>query len=109
LVNGHTVPDATIPIVFGIGQDPVELGLVANLARPGGNATGFDLFTKKVVGKRLGLLHNMVPKAVRVAVLVNPATPSTAVTLQNRTGGARRRLQWEAVPPTAALPPQPQQ
>jgi putative ABC transport system substrate-binding protein len=74
---------ATIPIVFGIGQDPVELGLVASLARPSGNATGFNLFTKEVVGKRFGLLHDMVPKAVHVAVLVNPANPSTAVMLQN--------------------------
>jgi putative ABC transport system substrate-binding protein len=68
---------ATIPIVFGVAEDPVRLGLVASLARPDGNATGMNLFTTEAVAKELGLLHGLVPKAVRIAVLVNPANAAT--------------------------------
>jgi putative ABC transport system substrate-binding protein len=69
---------ATIPIVFGVAQDPVQLGLVASLARPGSNATGINFFLQEVVAKRMRLLHDLVPKAVRIAVLVNPGNTSTA-------------------------------
>src|SRR6516162_6128329 len=81
---------ATIPIVFGVGEDPVKLGLVASLARPGGNATGVNLFTQEVLAKRLGLLHDLVPKAVRIALLVNPANvPVAEATLREIPEAAR--------------------
>ena len=70
----------TIPIVIGEGEDPVGLGLVANLARPSGNVTGIYFLLDELAAKRLRLLHDMVPKAVRVAVLVNPANKQTTAT-----------------------------
>jgi putative ABC transport system substrate-binding protein len=69
---------STIPIVFSVAQDPVQLGLVASLARPGGNATGLNFFSREVAAKRLRLLHDLIPKAVRVAVLLNPANAGSA-------------------------------
>jgi len=81
---------ATIPIVFGVAEDPVKLGLVASLARPGGNVTGINYFDQEVNAKRLALLHELVPKAVRVAVLVNPAdTRGTETTLRDVQEAAR--------------------
>ena len=82
----------TIPIVFGVAEDPVKLGLVASLARPGGNATGINFLASEVVAKRLGLLHDLVPKAVRVAVLINPANAPTAETTLRDMPEAARAL-----------------
>ena len=67
----------TIPTVFEVGGDPVELGLVASLSRPGGNLTGVSLLNAELGPKRLELLHQVVPAAATVAVLVNPANPNT--------------------------------
>jgi putative ABC transport system substrate-binding protein len=68
----------TIPIVFAVAEDPVRLGLVGSLARPGGNLTGVNFLTSELQAKRLELLRELVPRAARVAVLVNSANAATA-------------------------------
>jgi putative ABC transport system substrate-binding protein len=80
----------TTPVVFGVSEDPVKLGLVVSLARPGGNLTGINFFVTEYDAKRLALLHELVPKAVRIAVLVNPTNaPATESTLRDIPEAAR--------------------
>jgi putative ABC transport system substrate-binding protein len=89
----------TIPIVFDTGDDPVRLGLVASLARPGGNLTGINFFTAELATKRLELLRELVPGAIRIAVLVDPAGPTTTEsTLRDIEAAARAmRLQIQVL------------
>src|SRR5262245_40654900 len=83
---------STIPIVFSVNEDPVRLGLVASLARPGGNLTGINFLGTELAAKRLELLHELVPAATRVAVLVNPANAAnTETTLRDVETAARAK------------------
>jgi putative tryptophan/tyrosine transport system substrate-binding protein len=90
---------AQIPIVFIANEDPVGLGLVASLARPGSNVTGVNIFAAELTAKRLNLLHELVPGAARVGVLINPANATSAEsTLRDAAGAARSiGLQIEAL------------
>ena len=89
---------AAIPIVFSIGGDPIQTGLVANLNRPGGNVTGFSSMNAELATKQVGLLHELLPAAERFAVLVNPANLSNEfVTRDVRTGAAALGLEIEAL------------
>jgi len=80
---------STIPIVFGIHSDPVGSGLVASLARPGGNVTGLSMLSRDLVGKHLQLLKEAVPRISRVAVLSNPSNPSLALSVTEAEAAAR--------------------
>jgi putative ABC transport system substrate-binding protein len=73
---------SSVPVAFAVDDDPVRLGLVASLSRPGGNLTGLNFVTNELAAKRLDLLHEMVPSAKRIAVLVNPTYPSADGTLR---------------------------
>jgi ABC-type uncharacterized transport system substrate-binding protein len=82
----------TIPIVFYLGADPVQAGLVASLSRPGGNLTGLVTLNVEVAPKRLELLHELVPTATIIAALINPTTPVLAETLTRDLEAAARTL-----------------
>jgi putative ABC transport system substrate-binding protein len=82
----------TIPIVFAVGNDPVALGVVTSLNRPGGNATGINIFLNELMGKRLELLRSLVPGAARVAVLVNPVNVALAETARRDVEAAARAM-----------------
>jgi putative ABC transport system substrate-binding protein len=83
---------AKIPIIFIVTQDPVKLGLVASLARPGGNVTGVNFFASELVGKRLEILRELAPGTRRVAVLINPTNPSSAETTSREVAVAARGM-----------------
>jgi putative ABC transport system substrate-binding protein len=93
------VATKTIPVIFIASQDPVRLGLVPSVARPGGNLTGLNLFTGELGAKRLEILRELVPGATRVAVLVNPTNPAnTETTLKDVEAAARAmRLQIQVL------------
>ena len=82
----------TIPIVFGVGDDPVKWGIVADLGRPNANATGINFFTSEVVTKRLELLRELLPGAVRIAVLLNSTDPARTESTLNEVQAAARTL-----------------
>ena len=73
----------TIPIVFSVAEDPVRLGLVPSLARPGGNLTGVNIFSAELAAKRLELVRELLPSATRIAVLISPSGPSSEATLRD--------------------------
>jgi putative ABC transport system substrate-binding protein len=79
----------TIPIVFLVGEDPTRLGLVPSLARPSGNLTGINMLANELEAKRLQLLHQLVPQAQRIAVLVNPGSVAAETTLRDVEAAAR--------------------
>jgi putative ABC transport system substrate-binding protein len=89
--------NTTIPIVFAVGEDPVALGLVANLAQPGGNATGINFFSLETNAKRLGLMHELLPKATRFVVLLNPASATSASATSQTVKEAARALGLETL------------
>jgi len=104
--SGHTTtPAGTIPIVSGFGGDPVESGLVASFARPGGNLTGFSVFTAELTAKRFELLCELVPRAGVVALLVNPNYQQTERIIRDAQAAAGARGVQLAVLKTSSRQP----
>ena len=95
---------SVIPIVFMVGSDPVKLGLVASLNRPGGNITGVSYFNEEIAPKRLELLHEFVPAAKSIAVLLNPANPAQAAAEAEQLQSAARALDLRLQIATASNP-----
>ena len=96
----------TIPIVFIATEDPVKLGFVASLARPGGNATGINFYSGELTAKRLELLRELVPAATRVAVLVNPTSALTTESTLRDVQSAARANRWSTpAPATRSMRP----
>ena len=81
-----------IPIVFGVSEDPVALGMVSSLSQPGGNATGINFFVSEIDAKRFGLMHELLPKATRFAVLINPADATASAATSRALKDAARTL-----------------
>jgi putative ABC transport system substrate-binding protein len=102
-VGGHdatfaaTTATTTIPVVFIAADDPVRLGLVSSLARPGGNLTGINILMSEMATKRLDLLHELMPGAARVAALLNPANVTTTRAMLGDLESAARALAGSAV------------
>jgi len=82
----------TVPIIFIVPEDPVRLGLVASLARPGGNLTGINFFNAELVAKQLELLHELLPRAARVAIFVNPTSASNTESMERDAPPAARAM-----------------
>ena len=92
----------TIPIVFASGGDPVQLGLVSSFRRPGGNLTGLYFLLAELVGKRLALMHELIPRAKRIAVLVNPTNAAEAEPTVRNASAAGRELGLDTSTPARA-------
>jgi putative ABC transport system substrate-binding protein len=91
-ISAAKAATTTIPIVFVVGEDPVRLGLVASLARPGGNLTGINFLAIELAAKRLGLLREVVPRATHIAVLVNPTNAVVTESTLRDVGAAARAV-----------------
>ena len=95
---------STIPVVFGVGEDPVKLGLVASVSHPGGNVTGINFFVHEAVTKRLALLRELVPKIRRLAILANPGNASASETTIREVRGVAPRLGLEILTYNVSTP-----